>query len=57
VVNNHRAGKLERLGPDPRALAERHPGIISVSVTCYGSTGPWADPVLVPRGSSQSRWL
>jgi crotonobetainyl-CoA:carnitine CoA-transferase CaiB-like acyl-CoA transferase len=43
VVNNHRAGKLERLGLDPRALAERHPGIISVSVTCYGSTGPWAE--------------
>ncbi len=43
VVNNHRGSKLERLGLDPRELAERHPGLISVSVTCYGSTGPWAD--------------
>ena len=43
VVNNHRGGKLEALGLDPRTLAERYPGIISVSVTCYGSTGPWAD--------------
>jgi crotonobetainyl-CoA:carnitine CoA-transferase CaiB-like acyl-CoA transferase len=43
VVNNHRDGKLERLGLDPRELAERHPGLISVSVTCYGSSGPWAD--------------
>ncbi|MEU9450548.1 CoA transferase [Streptomyces sp. NPDC048277] len=43
VVNNHRGSKLEKLGLDPRELAERHPGLISVSVTCYGSTGPWAD--------------
>jgi crotonobetainyl-CoA:carnitine CoA-transferase CaiB-like acyl-CoA transferase len=43
VVNNHRGGKLERLGLGLRTLAERHPGLISVSVTCYGSTGPWAE--------------
>ncbi|WP_427919187.1 CoA transferase [Streptomyces sp. cg40] len=43
VVNNHRGSKLERLGLDPRDLAVRHPGLISVSVTCYGSTGPWAE--------------
>jgi crotonobetainyl-CoA:carnitine CoA-transferase CaiB-like acyl-CoA transferase len=42
VVNNHRSGSLERRGLDPRQLAGRHPGLISVSVTCYGSTGPWA---------------
>ena len=42
VVNNHRSGKLERHGLDPRALAERYPGIVYVSVTCYGSSGPWA---------------
>jgi crotonobetainyl-CoA:carnitine CoA-transferase CaiB-like acyl-CoA transferase len=42
VVNNHRSGKLERHGLDRRALAERHPGIVYVSVTCYGSRGPWA---------------
>jgi len=42
VVNNHRSGSLERHGLDPRQLAKRHPGLISVSVTCYGSSGPWA---------------
>jgi crotonobetainyl-CoA:carnitine CoA-transferase CaiB-like acyl-CoA transferase len=42
VVNNHRLGSLERRGLDPRELAERHPGLVYVSVNCYGSTGPWA---------------
>jgi crotonobetainyl-CoA:carnitine CoA-transferase CaiB-like acyl-CoA transferase len=42
VVNNHRGGTLERRGLDPHHLAERHPGLVYVSVTCYGSTGPWA---------------
>ncbi len=42
VVNNHRHGSLERRGLDPRQLAEQHPGLVSVSVTCYGSAGPWA---------------
>ncbi|ANO27035.1 hypothetical protein BAB79_13150 [Mycobacteroides abscessus] len=43
VVNNHRGNKLEKLGIDPLQLAERHPGLVHVSVTCYGSSGPWAD--------------
>jgi crotonobetainyl-CoA:carnitine CoA-transferase CaiB-like acyl-CoA transferase len=42
VVNNHRTGVLEAHGLDPRELADRFPGIIVVSVTCYGSKGPWA---------------
>ncbi len=42
VVNNHRTGALERHGLAPRQLAERHPGLVYVSVTCYGSSGPWA---------------
>ena len=42
VVNNHRRGSLERRGLDPRELAERHPGLVYVSVNCYGPTGPWA---------------
>jgi crotonobetainyl-CoA:carnitine CoA-transferase CaiB-like acyl-CoA transferase len=42
VVNNHRTGSLERHGLDPRELASRQPGLVYVSVTCYGSTGPWA---------------
>jgi crotonobetainyl-CoA:carnitine CoA-transferase CaiB-like acyl-CoA transferase len=42
VVNNHRSGSLERRGLDPRQLSEQHPGLVYVSVTCYGSTGRWA---------------
>ncbi|MDZ7577665.1 MAG: CoA transferase [Candidatus Nanopelagicales bacterium] len=42
VVNNHRGDKLEALGLWPEELARRYPGIVTVSVTCYGSTGPWA---------------
>jgi crotonobetainyl-CoA:carnitine CoA-transferase CaiB-like acyl-CoA transferase len=42
IVNNHRGGSLERRGLDPRALADKYPGLVYVSVTCYGSRGPWA---------------
>jgi crotonobetainyl-CoA:carnitine CoA-transferase CaiB-like acyl-CoA transferase len=42
VVNNHRVGSLERRGLDPRELADRHPGLVYVSVSCYGASGPWA---------------
>jgi crotonobetainyl-CoA:carnitine CoA-transferase CaiB-like acyl-CoA transferase len=37
VVSNHRSGSLERRGLEPHQLAERHPGLVYVSVTCYGS--------------------
>jgi crotonobetainyl-CoA:carnitine CoA-transferase CaiB-like acyl-CoA transferase len=43
VVNNHRSGSLERRGLDPPILAEQRPGLVYVSVTCYGSTGLWAE--------------
>jgi crotonobetainyl-CoA:carnitine CoA-transferase CaiB-like acyl-CoA transferase len=42
VVNNHRGSKLERLGIDPHRLAVTHPGLVTVSVSCYGPSGPWA---------------
>jgi crotonobetainyl-CoA:carnitine CoA-transferase CaiB-like acyl-CoA transferase len=42
LVNNHRGGSLERHGLGPLELAERYPGLVQVSVTCYGSAGPWA---------------
>jgi crotonobetainyl-CoA:carnitine CoA-transferase CaiB-like acyl-CoA transferase len=42
VVNNHRIGSLERRGLDPRELADRHPGLVFVSVSCYGPSGPWS---------------
>ena len=31
-------------GSIPDDLADRHPGIVFVSVTCYGPSGPWARP-------------
>ena len=42
VVDNYRMGSLARRGLDPRSLADRHPGVIYVSVNCYGPIGPWA---------------
>jgi len=41
MVNNHRNGSLERYGLEPRQLAESYPGLVQVSVSCYGSRGPW----------------
>ena len=41
VVNNHRPGSLERRGLHPRRLAETYPGLVYVSVNCYGPRGPW----------------
>lgn len=42
VVNNHRPGALEAQGLDPHELAGRFPGVIYVSVSCYGTAGPWS---------------
>ena len=42
VVDNYRLGSLGRRGLDPHDVADRHPGVVFVSVTCYGSSGPWA---------------
>jgi len=42
VINNHRSGSLECRGLEPGQLSREHPGLVYVSVTCYGSTGPWA---------------
>ena len=42
VVDNYRLGSLGQRGLDPHDVADRHPGIVFVSVTCYGSSGPWA---------------
>jgi crotonobetainyl-CoA:carnitine CoA-transferase CaiB-like acyl-CoA transferase len=37
-----RPGSLGHYGFDPAQLAARHPGIIYISVSCYGSGGPCA---------------
>jgi crotonobetainyl-CoA:carnitine CoA-transferase CaiB-like acyl-CoA transferase len=41
VVDNFRGRKLARFGLSPEELAKRRPGIIVVSVRCYGWGGPW----------------
>ena len=42
-VQSWRPGALERAGFGPHELARLRPGIIYVSVSCYGSGGPWRE--------------
>jgi crotonobetainyl-CoA:carnitine CoA-transferase CaiB-like acyl-CoA transferase len=34
---------MERRGLSPEAVAELRPGIVYVSINCYGHTGPWRE--------------
>jgi crotonobetainyl-CoA:carnitine CoA-transferase CaiB-like acyl-CoA transferase len=43
VVENFRAGTMDRLGLGYQTLAARNPGLVFCSITGYGSTGPWTD--------------
>ena len=40
-IQGFRAGALERRGFGVEELPRRHPGLIYVSVNCYGPVGPW----------------
>jgi len=42
-VENYRGRKLACFGFSPEQLAELRPGIIVVSIRCYGWGGPWAE--------------
>jgi len=42
-IQNWRPGVMQRKGLGPEELARRRPGIIYVSISCYGSEGPWAE--------------
>ena len=42
-INGYRSGALESRGLGAADLAERAPGIIYVSVNCYGNDGPWRE--------------
>jgi crotonobetainyl-CoA:carnitine CoA-transferase CaiB-like acyl-CoA transferase len=42
-VQSWRPGAMERLGFGAEDLARIRPGIIYVSVSCYGQEGPWAE--------------
>lgn len=41
-VQGYRPGGLEALGYGAQALAARRPGIVVVSLSAYGTQGPWA---------------
>ncbi|MEU2064921.1 CoA transferase [Streptomyces sp. NPDC013455] len=41
VVTGYRPGALDRFGLSPRALAERHPGLVVAQVSAWGAYGPW----------------
>jgi crotonobetainyl-CoA:carnitine CoA-transferase CaiB-like acyl-CoA transferase len=41
VVTGYRPGALRRFGLDADQVAERHPGIVVVSLSAWGTTGPW----------------
>jgi hypothetical protein len=42
VVQSYRPGALERLGLGADDLAAMRPGLVHVSISAYGTTGPWA---------------
>jgi crotonobetainyl-CoA:carnitine CoA-transferase CaiB-like acyl-CoA transferase len=41
LVHGYRPHALDRFGLAPELLAERHPGLVVVSLSAWGSTGPW----------------
>jgi crotonobetainyl-CoA:carnitine CoA-transferase CaiB-like acyl-CoA transferase len=41
-IQGYRPGGLESLGYGPAAAAARRPGLVYVSLTAYGTSGPWA---------------
>ncbi len=43
LVHGYRPHALDRFGLSPDALAERHPGLVVVSLSAWGSRGPWGD--------------
>ena len=41
-VQGYRPGGLQQLGYGAEPMAERHPGIVVVSLSAYGPSGPWS---------------
>jgi crotonobetainyl-CoA:carnitine CoA-transferase CaiB-like acyl-CoA transferase len=41
LVTGYRPGALRRLGLDPDQVAERHPGTVVVTLSAWGTAGPW----------------
>lgn len=42
VVAGYRPGALDRFGLAPEPLAERHPGLVVVTLSAWGHHGPWS---------------
>ena len=40
-VQGYRPGALQALGCGAQSLAQRHPGIVCISLSAYGDHGPW----------------
>jgi crotonobetainyl-CoA:carnitine CoA-transferase CaiB-like acyl-CoA transferase len=43
VVQGYRPGALDAFGMDPAALAERHPHLVVVRLSAWGTAGPWRE--------------
>jgi crotonobetainyl-CoA:carnitine CoA-transferase CaiB-like acyl-CoA transferase len=43
LVHGYRPHALDRFGLAPEALAERHPGLVIVSLSAWGEAGPWGE--------------
>ncbi len=41
LLHGYRPHALDRFGLSPEILAERHPGLVVVSLSAWGSRGPW----------------
>jgi crotonobetainyl-CoA:carnitine CoA-transferase CaiB-like acyl-CoA transferase len=41
-IQGYRPGGLQALGYGPLQLAQRRPGIVCVSLSAYGNSGPWS---------------
>lgn len=41
VVTGYRPGALDAFGLSPDALAQRHPGLVVVTLSAWGERGPW----------------
>ena len=43
LVHGYRPHALDRFGLTPDALAARHPGLVTVSLSAWGTEGPWGN--------------
>ncbi|MEU5853633.1 CoA transferase [Saccharopolyspora shandongensis] len=43
LVHGYRPGALRRFGLGAEDLAERHPGLVVVSLSAWGTAGPWGE--------------